>query len=58
MTRKYVSPQIKVIDITLSGCLAQSGGGIPKDKDNLDPGFFQTNSNSFDCLFEVKMDEE
>lgn len=36
MTRKYVSPQIEVIKITLSGCLATSAfNERPKESDNL-----------------------
>ena len=41
MTRKYVSPQIEMIKIRLSGCLAVSPGGIPKEEDNLNPGFVE-----------------
>lgn len=56
MTRKYVSPQIEVIKITLSGCLATSGSHEkPKESDNIDPGLSWGKSPHFDSLFDVEM---
>lgn len=53
MTRKYVSPQIEMIKIRLSGCLAVSPGGIPKEEDNLNPGFVEAPSPFFNPLFDL-----
>ncbi len=53
MTRKYVSPQIEMIKIRLSGCLAVSHGGIPKEEDNLNPGAVEAPSPFFDPSFDL-----
>ena len=53
MTRKYVSPQIEMIKIRLSGCLAVSPGGIPKEEDNLNPGSVEAPSPFFNPLFDL-----
>ena len=53
MTRKYVSPQIEMIKIRLSGCLAVSPGGIPKEEDNLNPDFVEAPSPFFNPLFDL-----